>query len=57
MENLFPIVLTDCAAANEEINNAKLISIFLYRQIARIDSMASPAPTLSNTNFAKALLL
>jgi hypothetical protein len=29
MENLLPMVLTDCAAANDEINNAKLISIFL----------------------------
>ena len=28
MENLFPMVLTDCAAANDEINNAKLMSIF-----------------------------
>ena len=52
--DLFPITLTDNAAAKELINKAKFKSIFLKMHIERIDNTVSPAPILSIALSSKA---
>ena len=51
--SLLPIVSTECAAANEPINNANYSSNLNFKHKATVDSIASPAPILSTAFFAK----
>ena len=54
MVSLFPMVITDCAAANDAINNAKSLCNPHFRHSAIAESIASPAPILSTEVLAYA---
>ena len=51
---LFPIVSTDCAAANEAAKRDSSLSKLNFINNASIESIESPAPILSTDFFAKA---
>ena len=52
--SLLAIVFTDCAAANDAINNANSLFNPFFKHRAITESIASPAPTLSTEVFAYA---